>query len=741
MSLDIQLSDEQQAVVNAIATHNVMVDSVAGCGKTSTSLGICVKYSDKNVLIVTYNTKLRKETLERVRRLNITNVEIHTYHSLCTKYYKLSPTDVVMNKVCTDNMPPFRDVPLFDILILDESQDVDHLCFTFITKFMHDNCKQPHIAVFGDINQSIYGFKGSDYRYLTEAKHIYKEVSNREWCSLNIHESFRVTQPVANFVNQQLLGNNRIVSNKVGNKVRYIYYDAFSRKGIITQIGQIIRGNNWKSNEIFILSYSVRSTNKHSPVKILENQLVKEGFPCYVPIDDDAELDENVMRDKITFSSFHQAKGRERKIVFLIGFDERSYQFYVEEKKSPISSIINTFYVGLTRAMENLIILHHYKNGMFPTVNINLIGESCDITSDKKYSYDEDAVRRGTTPKRGVRDVLRFLTLDMSMDLMSHLVIEKTQLKKKVTDVKPYAAGQTLQNKQQYESISDLYGNAITIYNEILHTCDLPIGVKRLPNKHDFKLEDVLPFMRFDPTEQVIEQDRQRTTITTYKYNPDRQFNCQKLMLLCNFIDSWRSGYLFRWRQLTDYSFVDDAAINLSSEIIDEIIPRERVYEHILKAKVHPLLELTGFIDILTDTTIYEIKFTSETKPEHLFQIAIYGYLMDDTTTESKAKPKHKLILINVREGIQYEIVEFNQREAFMRKIVEFNNRPELQSSMEQFMLRVTSTASKITKAKQGEKLVFENYNPIDLEPPVVVIPVDNSDLLARLAKLKPAKK
>jgi len=751
MSLDIQLSNEQQAVVDAIGNYNVIVDSVAGCGKTSTSLGICVKYPTSKVLIVTYNTKLRKETVARVERLNIGNVEIHTYHSLCTKYYMLSPTDVVMNKVCVNNMPPSREVPEFNIIILDESQDVDSICFTFIIKFMHDNCKQPGIAVFGDINQSIYGFKGSDYRYLTEAQKIYSRISNREWCQLHIHESFRVTKPIADFVNTQLLNNNRINSKKIGANVRYIFYDAFSRKGIIKQLGQTIRSNNWKPNEIFILSYSIRSQNKSSPVKILENQLVFEGFPCYVPIDDDSELDENVMRDKITFSSFHQAKGRERKVVFLLGFDERTYRFYVEEKKSPISSIINTYYVGLTRAMENLFILHHHKNGMFPTVNADALASCCDIISDKKYDFVEDAEVKNRMPNRGVKDILRFFTLDFTTDLLTHLKVEKVPLNKSVTNVRPYAVGAIgKENKQQYEAISDLYGVAITLFNEIKHDKDIPVGVKNITNKYDFKLEDVLPYLNFESVEETVEINRQRVSHFAYKYKDTNAFDFQKLLLLCNFIDSLRSGYISRWKQLTDYSFVDGPAITLSSDIIDEIVHTERIYEHKMCVIVDPLLKLTGFIDILAPVTntIYEIKFTPETKPEHLFQLAIYGYMLDDvggnskptaasaatTTLAAPEKPKHNLTLINVREGAMYNIVEFNRRAEFMKKIVDFNNRPELTTTLDQFLNHVNQIIDKIIGSVPGQKIIFENGPGAETS---VCEAVNNSDLLAKLAKLK----
>ena len=72
-----------------------------------------------------------------------------------------------------------------------------------------------------------------------------------------------------------------------------------------------------------MLAPSLKSTN--NPVKRLENELVKNKIPVYFSRNEEDGLDEDVIKGKVAFTTFHQSKGRERKIVFVFGFDN-SYQ-------------------------------------------------------------------------------------------------------------------------------------------------------------------------------------------------------------------------------------------------------------------------------------------------------------------------------------------------------------------------------------------------------------------------------
>ena len=81
-------SQEQQYIIDSIAKgHNIVVDAVAGSGKTTTILNMAKTFYDRKILQVTYNSQLKSEVREMVKKHDIFNLEVHSYHSLCVKYY------------------------------------------------------------------------------------------------------------------------------------------------------------------------------------------------------------------------------------------------------------------------------------------------------------------------------------------------------------------------------------------------------------------------------------------------------------------------------------------------------------------------------------------------------------------------------------------------------------------------------------------------------------------------------
>ena len=106
------ISPEQNDIIKQIElNNNVVIDSVAGSGKTTCNLHIAKHFSNLNILLLTYNAKLKLETREKVQALNIDNIEVHSYHSFCVKYYN--------NLCCTINST--SKLVLYDILKLQFS--------------------------------------------------------------------------------------------------------------------------------------------------------------------------------------------------------------------------------------------------------------------------------------------------------------------------------------------------------------------------------------------------------------------------------------------------------------------------------------------------------------------------------------------------------------------------------------------------------------------------------------------
>ena len=77
--------------------------------------------------------------------------------------------------------------------------------------------------------------------------------------------------------------------------------------------------------------------------------------------------DEGSVDDKILITNFHKAKGLERKLVLVLGFDSSYFEYYNKQtSEEDRQHITNPLYVVLTRASERLILLHHYRRVVCP---------------------------------------------------------------------------------------------------------------------------------------------------------------------------------------------------------------------------------------------------------------------------------------------------------------------------------------------------------------------------------------
>ena len=61
------ISNEQANILTSFVNNNVLVDAVAGSGKTTTNLYIAKKFHKYNILLLTYNAKLKLETRKKVK--------------------------------------------------------------------------------------------------------------------------------------------------------------------------------------------------------------------------------------------------------------------------------------------------------------------------------------------------------------------------------------------------------------------------------------------------------------------------------------------------------------------------------------------------------------------------------------------------------------------------------------------------------------------------------------------------
>ena len=142
------ISGEQQKIIDLVTSGcNVICDSVAGSGRTTSNLYLALSQPQSKFLLLTYNSKLKIETRNKAKLLKLTNIAIHSYHAFCVKYYDYNTrTDIHIKKILKNNIEKKKQFA-FDKIILDEAQDINQLYFELVSlNQFHSFLKNYHLS-------------------------------------------------------------------------------------------------------------------------------------------------------------------------------------------------------------------------------------------------------------------------------------------------------------------------------------------------------------------------------------------------------------------------------------------------------------------------------------------------------------------------------------------------------------------------------------------------------------------
>jgi len=470
------ISKEQQNIVDKIKENNVLVNSVAGSGKTTTALYIAKSYPDKNVILITYSKKLKEDTRVKKHILDLKNLDVHSFHSLCFKYYKNNDfTDKLLSDTISQNLIP-KSIFNFDIFIIDEAQDMTKLYYEFICKVIHDNVKKINLCIIGDEYQNIYGFKSADARYLSYANKLLN-FDDTSWITLKLSISYRLTKQNADFINVCLIKQNRIKTIKNGFKPRYVVCNVFVY-GVFNEILFYLK-SGYKYEDIFILSPSIIG-KPHNPIAIVANLLTKHGIPIFRPKDDEADFDERELNNKISILTFHQSKGLQRKVIIVMSFDETYFRFFGKDWDSNYCP--NTIYVAVTRPTERLSVIHNESSKCLQFIDIYEIRKYCDVICNSKIwkklettRFDENQYTETINKEWTISYLIKYLddeTITKSLESLEIITI-KGKKKRKIEIVSKITSKH--EDKELMEDVSNINITSIISYYEFQKKNELTI--------------------------------------------------------------------------------------------------------------------------------------------------------------------------------------------------------------------------------------------------------------------------
>ena len=667
-------SEEQQFVIdNIISGKNVVVDACAGSGKSTTILSCANQFQEKTFLQMTFNKELRKEVKETTDKYNIDNILIHTFHSLAvTYYYGQAYDDMGLRKLLRENMSPKSDLPKIDILVLDECQDMSVLYFQFMAKFMLDIGHPFQLLIFGDKRQGIYEFKGAHIGFLTNASHFWENhpfLSTKEFLYCSLQMSYRITNPMSDFVNQTLLGENRLLACKPGIPVKYYRRNNARIVTIVhSKIQELLKeGNDY--GDIFILAASIHHMKIISQI---ENALVQANIPCYIPMKENQEqLDTRIIDKKIVFSSFHSVKGRQRKHVIIIGFDSSYMDIY--NRDCPKEICPNTVYVASTRATNSLSVFESENNSSWDTYRplpflkmshfemqskdyIDFVGNPMIIAP---VSEKEDKKHYNT--KKCTPSYLIAFVPDCELDIICP-ILDRIFILEKEADTSIDILSVIETKRGFFEEVSNLNGIAIPIMF------------------YDY----LRPEKATNTLQRIIHQDIQNLKPNTHSYlrnvvknMPETCETPSDYLYLANISSAIDTKLYSKMKQIDtdEYDWLDPLKLQSCFDRLDSIVgeecrqgkwfPEKMIIhgscdeDHLeIDRVLSPFFPLSEFvyrftarIDLETEQSIWELKCTSSITIEHKMQTVMYAWLYQMVYNKKKI-----VRLFNIKTGELWKI-------------------------------------------------------------------------------------
>ena len=682
-------SVEQNNIVSHLKQgHNVIVDAIAGSGKSTTIITVAKALPNKRFLQLTYNAMLRKEFRQTLEKQHIHNIDVHTFHSLGVRHFTSEAcTDMGLRRVLYENLPMKTPIPTYDVCVLDECQDMTPLYYHFIKHTLQISQHHIQLLFLGDYMQCLYEFKGADARFLTMAESLWNQetfLRSTTFISCTLNMSYRVTNQMASFINEVMLGENRLRACRDGVPVYYLRNSRSNiEKIVIYHIKRILAEGDLPS-DIFVLGPSVRGTM--SNIRKLENSFVESDIPCHVPVVEGDKMDERVMEGKVVFSTFHAVKGRQRKYVFVVGFDQHYFSMYGRHL-SPLECP-NTLYVACTRATHQLFLLEtnqwstdrpllflkksHHE--MKQTSYIEFKGTPQTTFWEREHKEEKEQIHRIS-----VTDLIRFIP----ENIMEHIAPKLLKLFVRIDDSTSNQhrfsnediPGIVQFRNGLFEDVSDLNGMAIPsmFYDHVLRTKKFSSEVDKMSSVLYQLILSEIRDMR--PNEHVFLRQMFDTLPTSCHSISD-------YLYVSNMYSSFQERLYYKLKQIdvSEYTWLSEPTMKrcmdaLSSMFTDvqTFMPEvtilndqmEYAHSHIDTFLEHALsssgtqkptkFRFKARVDLITDTELWEFKCCSALSIDHFLQLIIYAWLWN--MIPNHIQQSKRFYLYNIKTGERWELI------------------------------------------------------------------------------------
>ena len=652
------ISERQARIVADLRKgRNVKDEAIAGSGKTASILHIAKEMRSMKILTLTYNKSLQVETQAKVKTLKEKykiDFEIYTFHGSCSKIYKrVAMNDAMLESIVKD--PDLENHNLgYDIVIVDEAQDMTILFYLLVTLIVKTNSKIPQICLIGDSGQMINEYRGASSRFL-ENPEIYF-CNGLPWKTRKLDVSFRITNHMSGFLNTCINEDKRpfehIDACKEGRRVQYLICDPY--RDIVKHIFEVL-GKGYEQGDILILAPTVNA-NSRNPLKVIENALVRSKFSIARVRNDQEIFDDSGLVGRIAIMTFNASKGLQRPVVFVMGFDDSYEEFYL---RSTTDKCPNILYVAMTRSSNLLYLCHSNRRGFLKMLKLDVMEKSehvkmigaCQNVSPIRTMAGH--FHRNWSVTNLIQHV-PYTTIRWCFERFETIVWKEASKPYKIT------IGINLERNgvQFVENVSSINGIAIIAAYEYKMTGKISI----IDN-----FEEILEAILYDQFSARYPPEAIKGMKKSLRLFRSGDLSINEFLFFANIWMIVQNGYIDGFYNLGSepdkYDWIEEKDVKRLLKRIKDVIGEDDggVFE-----KRYSEQHLSGVVDYITDTAIYEFKCKSEISDIDHLQLIIYSYLVE--IIEGR---KRQLYLYNVLTDELLEIVVSSRHaESILQRIL-----------------------------------------------------------------------
>ncbi len=243
------------------------------------------------------------------------------------------------------------------------------------------------VTAIGDPHQAIYGFRGSDVKYFTRFTDDFPGAA-----ILTLSENYRSTPNILSASSQIMAGHHLAnvapLTAKIFKEGRLVIHEASTDKAeaeyVVHQIEKMVGGTSMFSQDSGRTDHADTASRGFGDIAVLfrlksqsillEQAFNRSGIPYQISQERNYENPEELLvnafkhsegNDKVSLMTMHAAKGLEFSVVFIVGCEEDILPLHIAGWETDQDEERRLFYVGLTRAKENLFLVRARKRRLY----------------------------------------------------------------------------------------------------------------------------------------------------------------------------------------------------------------------------------------------------------------------------------------------------------------------------------------------------------------------------------------